>query len=226
MTGYLPGETPEQYAERLHSEMLKVRGAAVQAYGTVEQALSGLCAFLLDTVDREAAGIVFFRLTSTHRRNEAIELLLKKKFGSRFDAFWHGLPGSPGKPKTSGLMALIRQLDETRNQIVHWTAVVNLTGPDDQGRLLREDALQPPNIWAITSPPRQLKVADVVEFTWKASFVARSINMFVIYPKIPEHVRNTWHDVFQQPCTYPPEESHPLAPTLKAPETVPPSSGA
>jgi len=226
MADYLPGEPSNAYAKRNHDEMLRVRGDAIQAYGTVEQALSILVAHLLNTVDKEAAGIVFFRMTSTWHRNQAIELLINKKFGDRFDAFWHGLPGSPGKPKTSGLMALIRQLDETRNQIVHWTASVNITGPDDQGRFLREDALQPPNIWANTSALRQLKVPDLVEFSRKARFVAGVITQFVIYPKMSGDARNPWHDIFRLPCIYPPSVSHPLAHKPDAPETPPQPSDA
>jgi hypothetical protein len=208
LADYLPGESTDEYARRLHDEMLRARGAAIQAYGTVEQALNGLCAELLGT-DRDASAVLFFQINSW-QRNRAIGLLLAKKFGSEFDGYWYGLPGQPGRPKTSGLFALIRGLDETRNQIVHWTASVNLTGPDDHGRLLREDALQPPNIWSTTSELRQLKVSDLNEFVGKASFVARSITQFSIYRKMSSDARNPWHEIFRKPCTYPPLGSHPL----------------
>lgn len=208
MAEYLPGETLEAYAKRLHNEMLQARGGAVQAYGAVEQALNFLCAELLGT-DRDASAIMLFRLNSWNR-NQAIELLLDKKFGDQFDVYWHGSPGQPGKPKTAGLMALIRSLDEMRNQIVHWTASVNITGPDEHSRLLREDALQPANIWARVEL-RQLKVPDLIEFAAKAYFVAGSIESFTFYPQMSRDARNPWHEIFRQPCTYPPSESHPLA---------------
>jgi hypothetical protein len=223
MSDYLPSESTDEYAKRLHDEMLRARGAAIQAYGSVEQALNFLCAELLGT-DRDAAAIMFFRINSW-QRNQAMELLLEKNFGGRFDAYWHGLPGQPGRPKTSGLLALIRSLDEMRNQIVHWTASVNITGPDEHGRLLREDALQPPNVWAKTEL-RQLKLHDIIEFTAKAYFVSGSISQFTLYPRMSSDVRNPWHDIFQRPCTYPPAESHPLMRKPEASESPPPSSGA
>jgi hypothetical protein len=225
MTDRLLHETTDEYAERSHSEMLKARGGAIQAYSQVEHALASLCAALLDA-DEKATNILFFRITSSLHRNQAIQLLLERKFGTQYDAYWYGLPGTPGKPKTPGLMALIRSLDEMRNQIVHWAAAVNIGGPDDQGHLIRDDVLQPPNVYAERKELHQLKIADLIEFTAKAYFVGRSIYNFRSYPTMSRHARNPWHDIFRQPCIYPPLESHPLVRNPVAPETPPQSSGA
>jgi hypothetical protein len=216
MTDRYPHESSDDYAARLHTEMATARGAAIGAYGLVEQALAALCATLMDT-DKGVIGIVFFRITSSWQRNHAIELLLKKKFGNEFDAYWHGLPGQPGRPKTSGLMALIRNLDETRNQIAHWTDAVNISGRDEDGILIRDNALQPPNIWAEMTELRQLKISDLLEFIAKARFVSASISQFSIFPRMPPSAQNTWREILQQPCTYPPPESHPLAPRPEEP---------
>jgi hypothetical protein len=225
MADYLPGESAGEYAKRLHEEMLRARGAALQAYSAVEQVLCSLCAALLNA-DVDGIGIIFFRIGGSLYRNKAIELLLTKKFDTQYDVYWFGLPGEQGRPKTTGLMGLIQNLDERRNHIVHWAAAVNLTGPDNEGRVVRDDVLQPQNMWDNTSHLRQLTVSDVNEFAKKAYFVTGSITQFTIYPKMSRDAQNPWHDIFRQPCTYPPSESHPLAKTPEAPETPRQSSGA
>ncbi len=65
------------------------RARAIQAYASVEQALSMLFSYLLGT-SPDYGGIVFFRLTNTHSRNSILDQLLTKRHGGQFKVYWHG----------------------------------------------------------------------------------------------------------------------------------------
>jgi len=201
------------------------RAIAIQQYGNVEQSLSSIFALLLG-ISPDISGIVFFRITASWQRNQVLEDLLEKKFGTQYDTYWHGSPGQSGIPRTPGMFALLRQLDETRNQIVHWTTAVNVGIEGD--KVSRTESLIPPNIWGMKNDKRELTAADLSEFAAKADFVSRSINMFgfIHWPNVPEASKQPWRDIFQRPCAYPPSAEHPLAPKPKVPDTPPQPSGA
>lgn len=212
---------------RASSDMLLiVRAKAIQEYASLEQSLGKLFALLLGVSD-EIAGIVFFRITTSRQRNQVIELLLQNKFGSTFDAYWHGLSGSPGVPRTPGLLALIRQLDDLRNKIVHWMPMTEL-GETTNSYLIR------PNIWEYRLDGQSVTIAEIEDFIARANFALRSVNMFCWFNDpvflstsglAAEHAR-TWHDIFQRPCTYPISNTHPLSPNYVEPPSPPQSSEA
>jgi hypothetical protein len=193
--------------ERAAIDLKIARADAIHNYAALEQSLCTLFGRLLGTTD-PLAGIVFFRIVATRSRNDMIEALLEKRFGEQYDIYWHGVPGSPGVLKQTGLLALIKQLDTTRNFIVHWAIAVHIgDGPATQ-------SLIPPNIWNYVDDRRSLTVADLQEFSKKASFVARSLNMFNFWifdaPTRKMEIEEAWREIFQQPCTYPPSSTHPL----------------
>ena len=201
------------------------RARAIQAYADVEFNLSMLFAGLLQT-PIDYAGIVFFRLTNTHSRNAIFESLLKKRHGTKFEAYWHGTPNTPHR---KGLFSLIRQLDQRRNEIVHWHTV-NHIHLGDGGEQTSYLDLAPPNAWAFKTDQPRMGVTELQEFCAKADFVARSIGSFFALTSgtIPadSDSAKTWLDIFQQPCTYPPPDTHRLSPNYKEPESPPPPSRA
>jgi hypothetical protein len=89
------------------------RAAVIEGYAGVEESLASLFAALLGAWPHHAA-VVFWRLTNTSSRNKIIEQLLTSRFGTQFDSYWHG------QKHVGGLFTLIRQLDQTRNELVHW----------------------------------------------------------------------------------------------------------
>lgn len=205
------------YPPENETPFLVERARAINGYATVEQAVSNLFADLLGT-SYELGGIVFFRITNASARNAIIETLLKKKYGATFDAFWSGVPNTPHR---KGLFTLIRQLDQRRNEIVHWTTVTQI-GTTQTLVLMR------PVFWAFQeAAPQSITTDDMAEFTAKASFTARAINMFSVFARgaLDDHpdLRQTWHDICQRPCIYPPPADHPLS--LTPPESeIPPQS--
>ncbi len=196
------------------------RGKAIQAYAGIEFNLSMLFSGLLQT-PIEYGGIVFFRLTNTSSRNSIFETLLKKRYGDQYHAFWHGIPNTPNK---KGLFTLIRQLDQRRNEIVHWHTV-NHIHLGENGEQTSYLDMAPPTAWAFKTEQPKLGVAELQEFCAMADFVARSVGSFFAFTSgvvlVDAPSAKTWRDILQQPCIYPPPEDHPLSRNHIEPENPP-----
>lgn len=150
---------------------------------------------------------------------------MRHRYGTTYDAFLNGVPGTPNK---RGLMTMLNQLDQQRNEIVHWHVLRNVSDTAD------ELILAPPAFWLEQREERKT-TADFAEFCAKASFAGRILNMFNVYnsersimpsEEFRARWQATWRDIFQQPCVYPPPDSHPLSPNYKEPETPPQPSEA
>jgi hypothetical protein len=188
--------------------LLLARANALEAYAGVEQSLSMLLSVVLGT-DMQSASIVFFRIANAKSRNQIIEALLQKRFGSAFDAFWFGVPNTPNK---RGLMTLVNQLDGRRNEIIHWHTVTEINVDKDPPSVIA--ALGPPNFWQGSAS--RLNVDDLRDFIQRADFASRAINMFSIHHGQfgePPPLTDAWREIYQQPCVYPPASNHPLART-------------
>lgn len=216
----------DQPPQSPHDKLLIARAKAIQAYAVLEQSLGKLFAYLLG-VPEDYAGIVFFRITSARNRNQIVEHLLDKKFESAYDAYWHGLPGSPGNPKTGGLLSIIRQLDDTRNQVVHWQTMTSVGGAEQTSYLIR------PNLWEYITDRQSLTIAQIDEFSAKTDFAARSVNIFWWYSDpnfisrsgLSEADAQPWLDIIRRPCTYPISNTHPLSPNYVEQPSPPQSLG-
>lgn len=206
-------------------ELLLERSQALEAYAAVEQSLALLFASLLRTHPRRGA-IVFFRITSSHARNVMIDALLKEEYGNEYDAYWHGVPGTPDR---KGLFSLLRGLDAKRNEIVHWHLSTRIYDEPD-GEVAAELRIIPPNIWTLSAESPSISVDDLKEFRAKAKFVQGAVGMFGSFAhgdmSIAPETEQTWRDICRQPCTYPPPDTHPLSPKREAPESPPQPSGA
>ena len=195
------------------------RAVAIEEYAKVEQSLSWLFAGLLGTT-RDKAGVVFFRLTNTHSRNSIIESLLQKNHGLIYRTYWSGTQ------QHGGLFTLLRQLDSRRNEIVHWHVVMSVGGDPAK----TSESLHPPNFWNRTPTTQSIGLAELEDFTLKADFVGRSINMFTAFtdPSMNPHFAAdnsaAWQGIFEQPITYPPPDTHPLSRQNVVPGIPRPSS--
>jgi hypothetical protein len=189
-------------AEQSRAMLQFVRGRALDAYSGFEQIYMEVLAHLIGT-DLGIGGIIYFRLTSAGLRNRTIEDLIERKHGDRFNAYWFGTKDRPA------LRELIRQIDDRRNQIVHWKPVFN----HDIG----EFVLRPPNLWAAKKNSPFLTIDDICEFKAKTDCVRHYAGNFnwrtVRYSEgqISDHAR-AWLDKFEQPPVYPPPDTgHPLS---------------
>ena len=158
---------------RLHinsNQFWTVRGKAIAAYADLEQSLCHLFSYLSD-IPRNIAGIVFFKITSARSRNALIEeLLTKRKQRQKYSAFWKAYFKDMG------------QLDQRRNEIVHWmvVSVIDTADPEQPHVDLH---LRPPKYWSelgLSSP--EINAADMSSFIGKCDVLARACNMFTHGP--------------------------------------------
>jgi hypothetical protein len=180
------------------------RANAIQAYANLEFSMSMIFSQWLGTTP-DLGGLVFFGITNTHSRNRILNKLKRKRFDKQYNLFWNSLKD------------LIRQLDQRRNEIVHWHVInnIDLSLPHkDASRL----TLSPPAGWAIGSTA-SISENDLAEFISKCDFAQRLVTMFSVLGT--EHagtLTETWLGIFQQPIDYRPQDTHPLSSNYKAPE--------
>jgi hypothetical protein len=180
------------------------RATAIQAYAKLEFSLSMIFSQWLGTT-QDLGGLVFFGITNTHSRNRILDKLKRKRFDKQYNLFWNSLKG------------LISQLDQRRNEIVHWHVInnIDLSLPHREASRL---TLSPPAGWAI-QPTASINENDLAEFISKCDFAQRLVTMFSVLGT--EHagtLTQTWPGIFQQPIEYPPQDTHPLSSNYKAPE--------
>jgi hypothetical protein len=163
------------------------------------------------------ASIVFYSITNTHSRNRIIDELLEKRHGRTYEAYWNGTPNAPHK---RGMFTIIHQLDQSRNEIVHWH--IGFTHGKAPGI-----GLTKPTMWPLVEPNYpSISVQDLIQFVDKADFVHRSLNIFfVLISSTPDaseaEALQVLQEIFQQPASYPPLDTNPLSRNYKAPETPP-----
>lgn len=189
-------------------QFLLLRAQAINSYAGLESSLCRLLSTLLGT-DLESTSIIFYQLVNTRSRSRILEQLIKKRFKDEHTAYFHGVPYTPHK---RGLMTLVSELDTTRNEIIHWHTVNQISGDDASHASTL--VLKPPAFF-FSRQESVRTTADLVDFIGKSDFVQRSINMFCMWHDGPldginDDWRKPWHDIFQQPCVYPPPDNHPL----------------
>jgi hypothetical protein len=190
------------------------RANAINAYASVEQSLCHIFGHLLGT-ELNLAAIVFYSITNTHSRNRIIEELLKKRHGTTYEAYWNGVPRTANK---RGTFTIIRELDQSRNELVHWH--IGFTHGEIPGiGLTKPTSLAQPNAPSIS-------LQDLIQFVEKADFVHRSLNIFFALVSTPRtapeaDALQALREIFQQPASYPPSDMNPLSRNYKAPEILP-----
>lgn len=191
---------------------LTARANAIQAFASLEFSLSIVFSRWLGTAP-ELGGLVFFRIINTHSRNRILDDLKETHFPDQYSLFWNSL------------LKLIRQIDQRRNEIVHWHVVntIDLDLPHKEASRL---TLSPPTGWTSKSTA-SINEDDLEKFIRKCNFVARLATMFsFLKTEHAEALGETWLDIFQRPIVYPPPDTHPLSPNYKTPESTPQFSGA
>jgi hypothetical protein len=209
-------------AVRKAGKLQIARANALEAYARLERALAILLGVLLGGAAMfPKANAIFFNMTSARNRNKAIKKLLELEHGNKYNIYWHG-DGKPGGIR--GLFKLINQLDQSRNEIIHWTVSRTIFTTDLDAPM--EKLI--PNEFFYRPGSRIILIGDMNDFTNKANFVSGSVLAFAFntskeFP-IPDNARAPWLPIFQLPVSYPPPSNHPLSPSGKAPGTQPPTS--
>jgi hypothetical protein len=176
------------------------RAEAIDSYGNLEISLNLLFARLLGTKPG-LAGIVLFRISNTRARTKILEQLIKRKYGPKFNLYWNSV------------FKFIGQLDQRRNEVVHWHMRV-LPHFGRSGRITSATAkLSPPNFWDRRAGKQSLTERDLNDFALRCDFADAAVWCFVAYVMMRSgnlKLRATWRDICQQPLTYPPPDTHPI----------------
>jgi hypothetical protein len=161
---------------RIHSESLLtslaenpiwgVRGYAINAHAGLEQALCGLLKHLTGLAP-DINGLIFFKLESSRSRTAVLSGLLKKKYLSKYSAFFNSL------------VALVGTIDQERNEVVHWHMLLTIKQSD--AGIKRDLALEPGNFWARTENTPQKDVPALVKFITKCEFASHLCGLFTMY---------------------------------------------
>lgn len=190
--------------------ILVARANAFSAYSSFENSLCESFAKLTG-MDRDVAGLIFYKINNYRTRDTIIEKLIRRRFNKVYNASW------------SSIFRLSKQLSDRRNELAHWQerasvsiedGILNIDVADDV-------VLVPPNMWWQSENTPTRSINDIFETANALDYLGRTIGMFNLLLMdgllISEHVIsgrldavNTWHKRFLEPIPYPPPEDHPL----------------
>jgi hypothetical protein len=192
--------------DSVKDEFWSIRGRAIDAYAQVEHQLCQLMAVLLNS-EVELVSIVFFKNTSADAQTKIIQDLLKAKYGEQYTTFWNSFG------KLHGGLAI------QRNNIVHWTSVVQATLDNKYSKTVLQKGT---TIYKGGPPPEQIDTEKMIDFIKKCTYLGRACFAFTYWlqtgtaPDVPAGVR-TWSETFQQQLTWPSQADHPLTRILQLP---------
>lgn len=170
---------------------LTARGLAISEYAYFEGVLVGLFAQLMNTTI-DYAGIPFFRMNNARSRLAMLDRLLRKRRGNQYNLFFNSF----GK--------WLRELDEERNKVVHWTTLTSHEG--ETTRLY----LVPPNFTDSGLNRPQITLEDLYAFAQKCIYARQMLLKFIWEIGTGFPPSDAWHGIFRQPAEYPPPSTHPL----------------
>ena len=176
------------------------RADAIDAYSGLEIALARLFAQVLGTTP-DQAGVVLFRVGNARARNKMIEHLIKRKHGPKYNLYWNWL------------LKFIGQLDQRRNEVVHWHMQIRPNFGRSGNLTSATASLVPPNVWDRRRSRQSLNERDLKDFALKCDFAEAAVWFFVFYGEGrlgTRKMRATWQDIFQRPLAYPPQDNHPI----------------
>lgn len=206
-------------------QFMLARSHCIEYYAAYEERLAQLCSHFMG-VPIDVSGIFFFRMNNARSRHAAIEKLLRKKYGDQYNLFWNSL-----------LKGHMGPMDDIRNKIVHWKLGVNygMAGRPPHGLVDTQwYSLFAPNWSDRTADSEVLFLHDLYEFILKTNFICQLLYFFHQHllgeerPMTPDTsplvLHPAWPQIFAEPITYPPPDTHPLFPNDEARQSQPPAS--
>ena len=200
------------------SPMWAARGQAIQAYAILEQELCHLFR-LTSKVSKEAAAIVFYKITNYRARNDILEKLIKETHGNKYSLFWNSF------------FNYLRTADLTRNELIHWLSAVNVAKNQFGQTMIGVNLVSPQSL------PKKERgelrtLNDVNAFIEKCiimSAICTQFNLRQARPDLSDFFEKAgkddpWQSIFLQELVYPLPSDHPLFRTSDKLETQPPPS--
>lgn len=181
------------------------RAAAIEAHAILEQSLCMLFS-LVTGLSNSAAGTMFFRLGATIRI-VLLDKFFSENYGKTYSAFW------------KSLVKGIREINDTRNKIIHWRTAYSPGDIDSSGQRSVTLTLTQPNFWEFNSTAQPIGIADLEEFIQKCRVYSNFCSQFYFTQggTLNAVTSKTWLDIFLQPIVYPLPDNHLLSPNYKAP---------
>ena len=181
-------------------EFWAIRGHAIQGYANLEQSLCHLLS-LVSGMSFDVAAVVFFKITSADSRNKILDKLIRMKYGTVYGRFWNSF------------FKAVHGVDRTRNEIVHWNVVSNVSKGDDGETRVRLSLNARASIYITDSGAHTLSANDLVAFMEECSFYTRLSNMFFAVMGLQgmtDADKQPWLKVFSEPIVYPAPAGHPI----------------
>jgi hypothetical protein len=171
-------------------------GHAIQANSRLEQSLCRLFQNLTGMTE-ECAGIIFYKIINASTLHGILETLAKLKYGELYSLF------------LKSVIAMLRQLSDKRNRIVHWRAGIHPHEKEIRLTLPRLHFLK--DIGASD----YLNTAHLNEFIAKCKFIQTQIYDFLMMQdefwktRVRPDVLEKWQERFQREAVYKPLPSSP-----------------
>lgn len=176
-----------------HREFMLARASAIEQYAYIEQILCTLCAHLMDA-PVDVVGVMFYKMNNARARLDALERLLKKKHGNKYNSFWNSL------------VKYLKSIDQKRNLIVHWTTEKTSTSEGKSWTCLVSL-----NYWDKKDDPEKIYLEDLYNFALVSNFFYHLIQHFVwVISESPKKIDSSWSEICLQPIDFPPPNTHPL----------------
>jgi hypothetical protein len=177
------------------NSLMAWRGRAIEQHAQLDMSLMVALAHLLATTT-DLAAIVYYKIQNARSRLSILEALMRKRHGTTHKNFWESH------------LKIIKAVDQTRNEIVHWIARGDIEFRE--GTQSTTYCLAPAAGWA-TGSSEAKTISDLEEFCVKCDFLARLTNIFIgqISGQTTPRVE-PWLSIFQQQSVYPPPSDHPL----------------
>lgn len=185
-----------------------MRGRAIHAYARLEQALCQVFAdSMLDPFagspavlvrHDQIASVIFFNIVNTHARSQIMSRLINMRHAGKYSVFW--------KSAAKG----IRKIDDERNKIVHWTAIIQTdlttTGFGDPRALLKH-----PTFWSASDDGKEMEENDLNNFIERCHFYSHVLSSFSVvtepvrqrYFVLDHDAISLWQEIFLWRLDYP-----------------------
>lgn len=159
---------------------------AIDHHALLEHSIAGLLCPLLGV--KKQAFTVFFRISNTRARYSIIDALLRDAKQTEARKFWQSIEKE------------LTKIDGTRNNIVHWTAIVDLgvVGGPDHLKQAAQKYLRPGHTF---EPQPRLTIEDMNKFVADASKLVTPLTILNCYlsGQFDVETREALKQIFRQP---------------------------
>jgi len=197
------------YRQSVNDPFWATLGHAIQAYSRLELSLCRLFE-VLTGMSNECADMIFYRINNANTVHQILKTLAKQKFGEMYCPFW------------LSILALISNVTQQRNLIVHWRAGIHPHKKEIQLTIPRKHWLKD------IGEKDYLNTSHLIEFIAKCAFIQNQIRDFLMMQdefwkqRLKPEVLTALQSRFQREIVFTAPKPTPSAQILGAPFSPPP----